>query len=289
MFFIRIISLLPFWLLYPLAEATAFFGYHIQRYRKSVVKENLSKAFPNKSDRQIRVLSKRFYRQFSQVLVESFKAYRFEEADWKKRVPLVNKEEVLSFLDRDVPVVLMSGHVANWEWPAFSIGAQMGYPMEFLYKPVKNQSFENIMLQLRTRHGGVAIPKDEAIREIIKRRRKPRLVGIIGDQLPSMGTEKKWLDFLNRDTAFYVGAERIATMTQYAVFYTDTRRTGLGQYEVTFRKISEPPYEKGASGIIEKYRDLLEETIKKKPSDYLWSHKRWKYTRAEEEAAKTSS
>lgn len=289
MFFIRIISLLPFWLLYPLAEATAFFGYHIQRYRKSVVKENLSKAFPNKSDRQIRVLSKRFYRQFSQVLVESFKAYRFKEADWKKRVPLVNKEEVLSFLDRDVPVVLMSGHVANWEWPAFSIGAQMGYPMEFLYKPVKNQSFENIMLQLRTRHGGVAIPKDEAIREIIKRRRKPRLVGIIGDQLPSMGTEKKWLDFLNRDTAFYVGAERIATMTQYAVFYTDTRRTGLGQYEVTFRKISEPPYEKGASGIIEKYRDLLEETIKKKPSDYLWSHKRWKYTRAEEEAAKTSS
>lgn len=288
MLFIRIISRLPFWLLYSLAEATAFFGYHIQRYRRSVVKENLSRAFPDKSDREIRMLSKHFYRQFSQVIVESFKAYAFTEADWKKRVPLVNKEEVLSYLDKDIPVVLMSGHVANWEWPAFSIGVQIGYPIEFLYKPVSNQSFEKIMLQLRTRHGGVAIPKDEAIREIIKRRRQPRLVGIIGDQLPSKGAEKTWLDFLNRDTAFYVGAERIATMTQYAVFYTDTKRTGLGKYEVTFRKIASPPYEKGQTGIIEKFKDLLEETIHQHPSDYLWSHRRWKYSKAKDEAQLTS-
>lgn len=272
-----------------MAEATAFFGYHIQRYRKSVVKENLSRAFPEKSAREIRVLSKRFYRQFSQVIVESFKAYRFRQSDWVKRVPLVNKEEVLSYLDKDIPVILMSGHVANWEWPAFSIGTQMGYSMEFLYKPVKNQAFEQIMLRLRTRHGGVPIPKDFAIKEIIKRRRQPRLVGIIGDQLPAISTEKLWLNFLNRETAFYVGAERIATMTQYAVFYTDTKRTGLGKYEVTFRKISEPPYKKGASGIIENYRDALEKTITENPSDYLWSHKRWKYTRADAEAVKAFS
>lgn len=289
MYLVKVLSRLPFWFLYPFSEAVAFFGYHVLRYRKEVVRKNLSKAFPDKSDVELRRAAKGFYRQLSQVFVESIKAYRFTSVDWEKRVPLINKEGVLSYLDQGVPVILMSGHVANWEWPAFSIGAQMDYPMEFLYKPVKDERFEKIMLQLRTRHGGIAVPKDSAIREIIKRRRQPRLVGIIGDQLPSKGTEKIWLDFLNRDTAFYVGAERIATMTQYAVFYTDTRRTGLGKYEVTFRKISEPPYEKGASGIIEKYRDLLEETIAKKPSDYLWSHRRWKYTRAEEEAAKASS
>jgi len=289
MYLIKLLSLLPFWFLYPFAEATAFLGYHLLRYRKDVAKENLSKAFPNKSSSELRRLTKRFYRHFSQVFVESIKAYRFNKEDWQERVPLKNKEEVQAYLSQGIPVILMSGHVANWEWPAFSIGAQMGYPMESLYKPVHNKRFERIMLELRTKHGGTAVPKDLAMREIIKRRKQPRLVGIIGDQLPAIGTEKRWLDFLNRETAFYIGAERIATLTQYAVFYTDTKRTGLGRYEVTFRKISAPPYEKGASGIIEKYRDLLAKTIHANPSDYLWSHKRWKYTRAQEEALLKSS
>lgn len=289
MYLVRVLSRLPFWFLYPFSEAVAFFGYHVLRYRKEVVSENLANAFPDKSNTELRRVAKSFYRQLSQVFVESIKAYRFTSKHWAKRVPLINKDQVLSYLDQGVPVILMSGHVANWEWPAFSIGAQLGYPMEFLYKPVSNKNSERIMLQLRTKHGGIAVPKDSAMRQIIKRRKQPRLVGIIGDQLPSLGTEKLWYDFLNRETAFYVGAERIATLTQYAVFYTDTKRTGLGRYEVTFKEIASPPYEKDKTGIIEKYKDLLEETIHQNPSDYLWSHKRWKYTKADAEAAKASS
>jgi len=290
MYLVKLLSRLPFWFLYPFAEATAFLGYHVLRYRKVVVQENLSRAFPEKSEAELRRTAKRFYRQFSQVFVESIKAYRFTKEDWVKRVPITNMEEVLAYLDKGVPVILMSGHTANWEWPAFSIGAQMGYPMEFLYKPVKHQNFEKIMLRLRTRHGGIAVPKDAAVREIIKRRKQPRLVGIIGDQLPSIGTEKLWSDFLNQETAFYIGAERIASMAQYAVFYVNTVRTGLGKYELTFQNVAIPPYTKGESpGIIEKYKTLLETTIRRNPPDYLWSHKRWKYTREEEEAAMTSS
>ncbi len=282
MLLIRLFSLFPFWLLYPVAEATAFFGYHVLRYRREVVFENLSISFPEKSDREIKRIAKRFYRQFSQVFVESIKAYRFSKEDWVHRVPLKNPEALQNYLAKDIPVLLMSGHTANWEWPAFSIGQQIGYPMEFLYKPVKNEGFDKIMLTLRTKHGGMAVPKDAAMREIIKRRKKPRLIGIIGDQLPSIGTEKLWFNFLNRETAFYKGAERIATLTNYAVFYVNTRRTGLGRYEITFKPISAPPYVKGQTGIIEEYANLLQGTIHRNPSDYLWSHRRWKYTKAEE-------
>lgn len=282
MLFIKLFSRLPFWLLYPIAEAIAFFGYHVLRYRREVVEENLSISFPEKSKKEIRRIAKRFYRQFLQVFVESIKAYRFTQEDWIDRVPLKNPEVLKSYLAKDIPVLLMSGHTANWEWPAFSIGQQIGYPMEFLYKPVKNESFDKIMLALRTRHGGTAVPKEAAMREIIKRRKKSRLIGIIGDQLPSIGTEKQWLNFLNRETAFYTGSERIATLTNYAVFYVNTRRKGLGKYEVTFDPIATPPYKKGQKGIIEKYVSLLQDTIHKNPSDYLWSHRRWKYTKTEE-------
>ena len=281
---IKLLSYLPLWLLYALSEIAAFGAYHVFRYRKTVVFENISTAFPKKEKREIRIIAKRFYRQFGHVIVETIRAYHFKKSDWEKRACLKNPEVLSDYLDQGVPVVIMSGHTANWEWPAFSIGQQLGYGMEFLYKPINNGPLDQTILKFRTKHGGVAIPKDSAMREIIKRRKQPRLIGIIGDQLPALGTEKLWFDFLNRETAFYVGAERIATLTNYAVFYVDTERVGLGKYEVTFKPIASPPYEKGQSGIIEKFVELLQASIHKNPSDYLWSHKRWKYSKAGEEA-----
>lgn len=284
MFLIRIFSLLPFWFLYGLCEISAFLAYHVLRYRRGVVRENLAHAFPEKSGFERRKIAIQFYRQFFQVLAEFVKAWRFKKEDWLERVPITNPEVVEKYLDAGTPIVLMSGHTANWEWPAFSIEQHFNYTMEFLYKPIKNELFDKVMLNLRTRHGNIAIPKDNAIREVLKRRKQPRLVGFISDQLPSMGTEKYWLDFLNRPTAFYVGAERIATLTQYAVFYVDAHRTGLGRYEVTFRQIAEPPYEKGHQGIIADFAKMLEKTIHEHPADYLWSHQRWKYSEADEQA-----
>lgn len=285
MFFVKLVSFFPFWVLYALCELTAFLAYYVLRYRREVVSANIARAFPDKSARERRKIEVGFYRQFLQVFAEFWKSYSFKKEDWLKRVPLMNPELVLSYLEKGVPVVLVSGHTANWEWPAHSVRQHLGYPLEFLYKPVKNKRFDKLMLALRTKHGGIAVPKDSAVREIIKRRKQPRLIGIIGDQLPSMGTEKHWLNFLNRETAFYKGAERIATMANYAVFYVDTERVSLGHYELTLRQIAEPPYEKGQEGIIADYVTKLQASIDRDPSAYLWSHKRWKYTRKQEEAA----
>ncbi|MCE7994460.1 MAG: lysophospholipid acyltransferase family protein [Roseivirga sp.] len=289
MFFIKLLSFFPFWILYALCELTAFLAYYVFRYRRSVVSANVSRAFPDKTAKERSRIEVQFYRQFLQVLAEFWKSYSFKKEDWKQRMPITNPELVLSYLERGIPVVLVSGHTANWEWPAHSVRQQLGYPLEFLYKPVKNRRFDKIMLTLRTKHGGIAVPKDNAVREIIKRRKQPRLIGIIGDQLPSMGTEKHWLDFLNRETAFYKGAERIATMANYAVFYGDTERVSPGRYKLTFRQIAEPPYEKGQEGIIADYVSKLQASIHRDPSAYLWSHKRWKYTKKEEETALATS
>lgn len=280
--FVKIFSLLPFWFLYGLCELTAIFAYHILRYRRDIVSQNLAIAFPEKSERERERIAKQFYRQFLQVFAEMIKAYRFTKQDWQERVPITNPEVVNKFLDAGVPVILMSGHTANWEWPGFSVSQQFDYTMEFLYKPIKKEWQDKTMLQMRQKHGSIAIPKDNAMREVIKRRKVPRLVGFISDQQPSMGTEKYWLDFLNRPTAFYVGAERIATLTQYAVFYVDTQRIARGRYEVSFRQIDEPPYEKGHRGIIAAFVKMLEATIHRNPADYLWSHRRWKYTAEQE-------
>lgn len=257
--------------------------YHTVGYRRSVVRENLSKTFPKHTKKELFKIEKGFYIQFTQVFIESIKAYRFKKRDWEKRVPLVNAQAMLECLDQGQPVILLSGHTANWEWPAFSIGQQMGYPMEFLYKPVKNPKFDQLMINLRTRHGGRALPKDSALRQIIKRKNESRIIGILADQLPSIGADKYWVDFLNQSTAFYTGPQKIAQIVNYPVFYSATRRTSEGHYEVEFKPVMSPPYQKGGQEIVQKFAELLEETIRQNPSDYLWSHKRWKYDQKKEQ------
>ena len=288
MVLVKLISLLPFWFLYALGKVISFLLYHTVGYRRSVVRQNLSNTFPKLSNKELFKIEKGFYIQFAQVFIESIKAYRFKKTDWEKRVPLVNADVMLEYLDRGQPVILLSGHTANWEWPAFSIGRQMGYPMEFLYKPVKNPKFDQLMINLRTRHGGRALPKDSALRQIIKRKNEPRIIGILADQLPSIGADKYWIDFLNQSTAFYTGSQKIAQIVNYPVFYSHTERTSEGHYRVEFKPVKFPPFQKEGQDIVQRFAKLLEETIRDHPADYLWSHKRWKYDQKDEREALSS-
>ena len=121
MFLVKLISLLPFWFLYSLGRLISFFLYHALGYRRKVVRENLSKTFPDLGKKELLRVEKRFYIQFIQVFIESIKAYRFKKKDWQGRVPLINSDLILEYLDKSQPVILLSGHTANWEWPLFPL------------------------------------------------------------------------------------------------------------------------------------------------------------------------
>lgn len=278
MFFVKLASYLPFAWIYFWFRLMAHFLFHVMKYRRDVVYENIKNSFPEFSDKERLLIEKGFYLHFMEVFAELTKTYSFNKEDWRERCKLINPELLTAHLDNGEPVLLMSGHTANWEWQAHSYSSQLRYPVEFLYKPISNDRYERIMHQLRTRHGGIPIPKDKALREIIKRKKIPRIIGIVADQIPSIGTDKTWINFLNQDTAFYVGAERIATAVNYPVYFCDVVRVAKGKYEVTFKPIAKPPYSESPH-IIKKYAELLEEAIQKNPSHYLWSHKRWKYSR----------
>lgn len=281
MIFVKLASYLPFWWVYFWFRMTAYFSFYVLKYRRAVVHHNIKNSFPELSDSERLKIEKRFYLQFMEVFAEMTKSYSFKKKDWEERCKITNPEILTAHLDKKEPVLLISGHVTNWEWPAHSISSQMDYPMEFLYKPLKSKKYESIVHQLRTRHGGVPITKDNALREIVRRKKVPRIIGIVGDQVPSIGTEKIWVEFLNQESAFYSSPERIATAVNYPVYFCDVVRVSKGHYEVTFKPIAAPPYSDDP-GIVTKYAEMLEESIRKSPSDYLWSHKRWKYTKEDE-------
>ena len=277
---------LPPVLYYQFSNLLRWTAIRVVKYREDVVMSNLKSSFPRLSDSEIAKIAKKYYSNFCDVLVEPLISYSFKKKDWEKRVELINYEPIEEYLKKGTAIILVAGHTANWEWGGFALKSKLGFPMEFLYKPIKHEGISKLMLALRLKHAEKAIDKDKAMRVLVKNRREPRILAFVSDQMPSMGTEKKWIKFLEQETAFYVGAERAAATFQYPVFYAHVERVKRGYYKVEHTQISAPKYEKGIDyKITEKFASKLEESVLSQPEAYLWSHKRWKYTKEEEAAA----
>jgi KDO2-lipid IV(A) lauroyltransferase len=75
------------------------------------------------------------------------------------------------------------------------------------------------------------------------------------------------------------GAETYAKMFDMPLIYLDLQRIKRGRYQIEISIIEEHPTETGPGEITAKYMKRLEETIRNKPEDWLWSHKRWKHKR----------
>ena len=173
----------------------------------------------------------------------------------------------------------MASHTSNWEWiPSASV--LNGMPTDSIYKPLNDLFFEELMRSVRSSFGAVPVPMHTLPRRMATQKNVPRIIALVADQVPDVPEQAYWTNFLHQDTPFYPGTERLARSRNLPVFYTELARIRRGHYKVTFTLISEPPYDVLPAGaILERYRDLLENTIQRYPSDWLWSHKRWKHWR----------
>ncbi|AUD01663.1 lysophospholipid acyltransferase family protein [Spirosoma pollinicola] len=279
MIFFRLVSHLPFGILYGISDVLYFFIRYIFRYREQVILENLRHSFPSKSPDDIRLIANDFYRNLTDILVETIKLTSISPVELKKRFVYTNPEVIKSFLSAGQTVICTGSHQCNWEWVP-SAAVVIGIPVDSVYKPLTSPRMEKIMQQVRASHGAVPTPMQLLPRQMIVRKDIPRVIALVADQVPDVPEQGYWMDFLHRDTPFYPGTERLARSRHMPVFFLELIRVRRGYYEGTFTLIVEPPYENLSEGaILETYRDHLEQSICNHPSDWLWSHKRWKHWR----------
>lgn len=279
MLFFRLLSRLPLRFLYVVSDFLYYLLLYVVRYRRRVVLENLRLSFPEKTATDIQAIAKGFYRNLTDLIVETIKMPALSPDELRQRVRFTNAELVQTRLQAGQTVVGMASHQGNWEWiPSASVLNDM--PVDSVYKPLNNASFEEIMRVVRSSFGAVPTPMSSLPRQLVVRKDVPRIIALVSDQMPGAPEHAYWTDFLHRDTPFYPGTERLARSRKFAVFYLQLVRLRRGYYEATFTLIAEPPYDTVPPGmILERYRDLLEETIRRYPADWLWSHKRWKHQR----------
>lgn len=275
-------SALPFRVLYVFSDFNYLLMYHVGRYRRKVVRENLEKSFPEKTEAERLQIERKFYRYLSDYMLEDLKLLHMSAEDLCQRMIYKNTEQYLELTEKYGGIIVMIPHYANYEW-LIGMGSVMkpGDVLVQVYKPLKDKYLNELFKQIRSRFGGYNIPKHSTAREIIKLKRegKNMVVGLITDQWPS--GDRYWTTFMGQETAFLNGAERIAKMMNFPVFYCELTKTRRGYCEAEFKLMTEAPKETVEGEITDMFAHELEQTIRREPAYWLWSHKRWKFTKKE--------
>jgi len=279
MFLIKLLSKLPLKFLYLLSDCIFFFIYYVIKYRRKVVFNNLKHSFPEKGRKEIQALAKQFYHNFSDAFMEMVKGLSISKQELKKRVILQNNDFFASFLGAGNSIMIATSHTFNWEWAL--LGCCAYYPevkVNVIYTPLTNLNFEKLLFKMRSRFGGIMVEKTQVAKSILRNRNISKVLVLNADQVPQAKMDSLyWTKFLNQDTAFFIGLERIPKFFNYPIYYMKMTRFSRGYYLIDFLKIAAPPYEKDGHTILDNYVEILEKHILEDPGNWLWSHRRWKF------------
>ncbi len=284
---LKAVTWFPLWMVYPWGWLMYFFAFRVLRWRRRRVLEDIARAFPDKSAAERFEIARRMYRNLGDGLIEALWGYGASAEEFRRRVVMENPELVRHFADAGKTVLLLTAHVCNWEWLFLGAGAHFGIPIDVVYRRQGLDSVDEYVRDARARFGGRVIPREDFIFEIMKWSGEPRAYALVADQTPKSNETKHWTIFLGQDTAFFLGAGKIANFMQAPVIYVAMRRIRRGYYSVRLIELTEPPYEEGTDVLIsERYARTLESEIRANPADWLWLQKKWKYPKPPETSSR---
>ena len=278
---IILFSKLPLRVLYWLSDFIFVILYFVVGYRKKVVFQNLKNSFPEKSDSELKIIRKKFYHNFCDYLVETLKSFTISSHELRVRVQHLNQDVFHEAKKENKNIILLAGHIFNWEWfnaLATIIPQEKSFPV---YRKVQSSFWEQKVKAIRNRFGNHALEAKEVIRHIFKNTNDGNSVYMfVADQTPHSSEVTYGLEFLHQKTPAFVGYDKLSTRMDLVFVYCEMKKVKRGYYQINYHQI-EPDGEKFEEyEVVRKFHKMLETTINKRPDNYLWSHRRWKYQHA---------
>ena len=278
---IILFSKLPLRILYWLSDFIFVILYFVVGYRKKVVFQNLKNSFPEKSDSELKIIRKKFYHNFCDYLVETLKSFTITSHELRVRVQYLNQDIFHEAKSENKNVILLAGHIFNWEWfNAFAtvVPQEKSFPV---YRKVQSSFWEQKVKEIRNRFGNHALEAKEVIRHILRNPNDGNSVYMfVADQSPHVSEVSFGLNFLNQKTPAFIGYDKLSTRMDLAFVFCEMKKVKRGYYQINYYRIY-PDGEKFVEyEVVKKFHKLLENTINKRPDNYLWSHRRWKYQHA---------
>ena len=281
-FTIKALSYIPFWLLYILSDGLYYILYYIVRYRRRIVRKNLTESFPEKSEKEIVGIEKKFYRYLTDTILESVKMATISPKEISRRMKLMNVEGLKETMRAGKSASVFMGHYGNWEWvSSLPVHLEEGMLGVQIYHELSNKDMDRLMLHIRGRMGAISVEMRKTVRYIGKMASEGKVaaIGFIADQTPRKKDAHYYLNFLNHEVPALVGTEKLTKHYGFEAWYLNVKRVKRGYYEAEFVKLHENPQELPDFELTDIYYQRLEEMIRKQPELYLWSHNRFRLAR----------
>ncbi|MCK9273526.1 MAG: lysophospholipid acyltransferase family protein [Syntrophales bacterium] len=251
--------------------------YHISLKHRMITISNLMRAFPEKDVTDLIVLAKGVYRHLGVVTAEMFEIPYLTQKKVYDFVDIEDPDNILNALGRE-PYLIFTGHLGNWELLAATL-ALLARPISVIYRPLDNSILENLVSWIRTSKGNRILPKDKAMRSILRDLHENKMVGMLIDQNVTW-QEGVFVDFFSQPACTTDGLALIALHTDIPVIPVFMLRVPSGKY----RLVVGSPVEIKKTGkkkedVItntEIFTGIIEEVVKKYPDQWLWIHQRWK-------------
>lgn len=275
---------LPLPLLLPFSDFCALILCYVVRYRRKVVRQNLTQSFPEKTPKEIKRMEWRVYRNFAEVMIESVYSIHMSKREMRRRMTFSNEELLHEALSKKQGCFLMSSHYGSFDWlTGAKASIQTDAVYYYIYRRFANKAFDREMRRVRENWGSFGIEMHDLVPMLEKGNQDgvKRIFGMISDQKPSSRHPQywHWTKFLGQDTPFLTGTEFLARKYDYAVLYVGIEKVGRGRYHARFEKLCDEPTLTADGEITEKYVRLLEKDIQAAPEPWLWTHNRWKFKR----------
>lgn len=276
---IWLLSILPLGVLYLLSDFIYVLIYYVFGYRKKVVYGNLKLSFPEKTDKELQQIQKKFYHHFVDIFIEMIKSFTISKKELIRRYSYTNMELLNDLEKKNKSIIIMGAHYNNWEW-VISLNQHVSYKTFAAYTKINNKYFERKMLQSRERLGANFIQSTKFIpaMESNKLNKVMAIYGLLSDQSPQLHRAKYFKEFMGVNAPIHTGAELLAKRFDHAVILMKTNKIKRGYYETTFEILNENPKTVENYKVTDLFLEKIEEQIREKPQYYFWTHKRWKHS-----------
>lgn len=247
-------------------------------YRKKVVYNNLKNSFPEKSHKELIIIQKKFFVNFCDYIVEMLKAFTISETELKVRVQHLNRDLFTEIKNEGKNIILLSGHVFNWEWfnaLATFVEQNNCHPV---YRKMNSEFWEEKIKFVRNRFNNQSLEANEVVKQILRAPKDGNSIYMfVADQTPHHLHVSYGLNFLNQPTPAFIGYDRLSQKLDLAFIYCDMKKVKRGFYQVNYYRIYPNGEKFEKFEVVNKFHKLLENTIRRNPDNWLWSHRRWKY------------
>lgn len=247
--------------------------------RVAITLDNIEKAFPEEDSNSHQKILKGSYANLGIVLLEIASMYFLSNEQVAKRMTFKNISLIHDILKRGKGIVIISGHLTNWEFLAFTAGIHANLSFLLVAKSQKNPYIDSAITALRRRGGNTTVGMEQAARPLIQTLQHNQPVALLIDQAADPQKDVR-IPLFGRDAVVFEAPAALALRFHTPLVFAVPVRNPDGTYTVTLTEIKTDDLTSSKDDILEltkRHTAFLEQAIKEHPEQWTWQHNRWKY------------